>query len=212
VSKTTDDGETATERRSGASAATAKIPDEAILADLTRIARETADCLSEREYAARGEYGVTTVRRRFGSWNAAKRRAGLPTRQPERIDDADLLDDVRRVAREVEGSLAERDYADRGAYGVTTLRRRFGSWNAAKRQAGVETAGTERSTEAIADDVARVAADLDGTYVTPDAYAEYGRYPLSSLPTDAAFWDDLRSRVGLAITPLYHKVARDTDG
>lgn len=152
MSKTTDDGETATERRSGASAATAKIPDEAILADLTRIARETADCLSEREYAARGEYGVTTVRRRFGSWNAAKR------------------------------------------------------------QAGVETAGTERSTEAIADDVARVAADLDGTYVTPDAYAEYGRYPLSSLPTDAAFWDDLRSRVGLAITPLYHKVTRDTDG
>lgn len=188
-----------------------KISERELLADLRRVARETTAPLSEREYSSRGEFGVTTFRRRFGSWNAAKRRAGLQTRDPERIDDALLLDDLRRVARAVDGSVTERAYADRGEFGVTTLRRRFGSWNAAKHQAGLETERWETTTEAVGDDIARVAAELDDGYVTPDIYADRGAYPLAFLPTDEAFWDDLRKRVGLAVTPLYHKVVFDAE-
>lgn len=187
-----------------------KHTEQDLLADLRRVAGEADGPLSEREYAARGRFGVTTFRRRFGSWNAAKRRADLRTREPERIDEERLLDDVRRVARSVDGRLSERTYADEGEFGVTTLRRRFGSWNEAKRRAGLATARRESTTEAMADDIARVAGELEAGYVTPAVYAERGRYPLSALPADDAFWNDLRSRIGLSITPLYHKMVSNT--
>lgn len=192
-------------------ATTPEIPEAELLSDLKRVARLTAGVLSEREYADRGAYGVTTFRRRFGSWNAAKRRADLRTRDTGRIDDEELAADVRRVADAVDGSLSERTYADRGAYGVTTLRRRFGSWTAAKRRADAEATQAERSPESVADDIARVAGELEDGYVTPERYADRGTYRLSNLPANEPFWDDLRSRVGLAITPLYHKIVRDSD-
>jgi hypothetical protein len=200
------------DRPNGSSASDPEIGDSELLADLRRVGRETTTPLSEREYADRGRFGVSTFRRRFGSWNDAKERAGLQTRRPERIDESDLLADLRRVAAAVEGSLTERVYADRGQFGVTTFRRRFGSWNAAKRAAELTTEQPVSSTVAIGDDVARVAAEIDATYVTPEAYAERGNYPLSVLPREEPFWADLRERVGLAITPLYHKVAGDAAG
>ncbi|MFB6157334.1 MAG: homing endonuclease associated repeat-containing protein [Haloferacaceae archaeon] len=178
-----------------------------LLADLRRVDGLTSGALSEREYAAHGEFGVTTFRRRFGSWNAAKREAGLRTREAGRIDEERLLADLRRVARSVEGTVTKRAYDDRGEFGVTTFHRRFGSWNAAKREAGLETERGERTTAAMADDVARVADEVDGPYVTPESYAERGEYPVAALPAEESFWADLRDRVGLAVTPLRHKVA-----
>jgi hypothetical protein len=56
-----------------------------------------------------------------------------------------------------------------------------------------------------------VAGELEDGYVTPERYADRGTYRLSNLPANEPFWDDLRSRVGLAITPLYHKIVRDSD-
>ncbi|MFB6304628.1 MAG: homing endonuclease associated repeat-containing protein [Haloferacaceae archaeon] len=208
MSKSDDGGEQAEQ----SSAAGRRHSEEELLADLRRVAREGTGTVSERQYADAGEYGVTTFRRRFGSWNAAKRQAGLRTRDPERIDDEELLADLRRVAESAQGAVTEREYADRGRFGVTTFRRRFGSWNAAKRQAGLETERRERTTASMADDVARVAADADAEYVTPDLYAERGDYPLSVLPTDDAFWNELRDRIGLAVLPLQRKVVSESDG
>lgn len=188
-----------------------KLSEADLLADLKRVARQTTGSVSEEEYTARGAYGVTTFRRRFGSWNAAKEQAGLETRHRERISEDRLLADLRRVAETTEGPVSERTYSDVGEFGVTTFRRRFGSWSAAKRCAGLETERDESTIDDMADDVARVAADLDAGYVTPERYAEQGTYPLAALPTDEAFWDDLRDRVGLSITPLYHKVAFDAE-
>ena len=46
------------------------------------------------------------------------------------ITDNDLLDDMRRVANEKKESiLKQATYKDSGVYGVTTIIRRFGSWN-----------------------------------------------------------------------------------
>lgn len=56
------------------------------------------------------------------------------------ISDDDLLSDLRRVAsQQSEQQVKQRTYKDHGRYGVTTIIRRFGSWNAAVEAAGLET-------------------------------------------------------------------------
>lgn len=56
------------------------------------------------------------------------------------ISDEDLLNDLQRVAREQleQGGLKQRIYKEFGKYGVTTVIRRFGSWNVAVGRAGLE--------------------------------------------------------------------------
>lgn len=84
-----------------------------------------------------------TVRRRFGSWNAALRHAGIPRNSfgpgqewpRDRIIDA-MLDWVARHRR-WPTSYQWRAACDRGTRPTTQLvQTRFGSWNAAKVAAG----------------------------------------------------------------------------
>ena len=83
-----------------------------------------------------GVYAPRTYVRRFGSWNAAVRKAGFKPRHPRgRIPDAELLADLRRVADALGRRPTARDLREHGAYALATYQRRFGSWSAA-----VETA------------------------------------------------------------------------
>lgn len=130
----------------------------------------------------------------------------------QRLTEEVLLADLRQVAQDVEGELTEREYADRGRFGVTTYRRRFGSWNAAKRAAGLQTSRRPDLTdEALADDLARLAGETDQRYVTPALYAAEGTYRLSELPEDREFWESMFGRLGIQISPLYHRFVSDSE-
>ncbi len=59
--------------------------------------------------------------------------------QGARVRDVDLLDDLRRVAKEVSSStVTEAQYSARGRYDMRTVDRRFGSWNESLRAAGLD--------------------------------------------------------------------------
>lgn len=183
-----------------------------LLADLRRVAREVDGKLTEREYADRGKFGVTTYRRRFGSWNAAKRAADLGTIRRSEVPEDCLIEDLRRIDKRVEGVLTEQEYADRGKFGVTTYRRRFGSWNDAKRAAGLAVRKrVDLTEEALADDLARLVRERDQQYITPSVYEKEGRYCLSDLPDKPTFWEDMFEKVGLKITPLYQKFVSESE-
>jgi len=54
------------------------ITDDNLLSDLRRVALEQSEQqVKQLTYKAYGKYGVTTIIRRFGSWNAAVEAAGL---------------------------------------------------------------------------------------------------------------------------------------
>ena len=64
--------------------------------------------------------------------------------KPE-IADADLLTDIRAVAAELGvESLPANAYRKRGRYSATAVKRRFGTWNAAIRAAGLLSSGVRR--------------------------------------------------------------------
>lgn len=55
------------------------------------------------------------------------------------IGDDELLDDLKRVARQLDHSPSKREYGQYGEYGVSTLEHRFGCYNAAKEATGLDT-------------------------------------------------------------------------
>ena len=64
------------------------------------------------------------------------------------VSDKDLLDDLIRVANELErNQVANFEYKEKGKYGVTTIIRRFGSWNNAVAKAGLEPIKTAYNSE-----------------------------------------------------------------
>jgi 5-methylcytosine-specific restriction endonuclease McrA len=109
------------------------IVDEELLADLQRVAREHSEHgLKQRTYKEVGKFGVTTVIRRFGSWNAAVKAAGLKTTVERKVSDEKLFSALydlwvglghQPVYSEVQKPACP--------FHVATYERRFGSWRSA---------------------------------------------------------------------------------
>ena len=85
-----------------------------------------------------------TYQRHFGSWNAAKEAAGLEPvekgqgKRGPTYSDTELLQLLRDLATEIDGPLTAAALEAAEEYpSLSTYKRRFGSWTAAKAKAGV---------------------------------------------------------------------------
>ncbi len=68
------------------------ITERDLLSDLQRVAAEQSEqIVKQRTYKLFGKYGVTTVIRRFRSWNAAIEAAGLAKSVVRNVPDEDLF-------------------------------------------------------------------------------------------------------------------------
>lgn len=80
------------------------------------------------EYETHGDYGITTIAAKFGSWTNAVRKAGFTP--ATEITEEELLIDLRRIANETVGdTLLKSDYKEYGEYSPSTALRRFGTWD-----------------------------------------------------------------------------------
>ena len=127
--------------------------DDEILAELHASATRLGRSPTMREFAADPEAKVhpQTVIEHFGTWNAAKRAAGL---QPRRfITREELLDQLRELGAELGRPPTARDLeARRGRMASKSLIwHTFGSLTAALREAGFDVpVGEERLERAVA--------------------------------------------------------------
>jgi len=115
-----------------------KIPDDDLLDDLRAVAAKIGPP-SRAEYKEKGEYGSSTLERRFGSWPGALETAGLEPTTQYQIPEDELVEDLRRVASSGKGPSTQ-EYQENGHYTSGTIARRLGSgsWNEALRTAGLE--------------------------------------------------------------------------
>ena len=107
--------------------------DEDIVADLRRVSADRPSShLSWHVYKQHGRFGAETVRRRFGTWNAALARAGLSIGKRWRIPDEELFANLESIWRTL-GRQPRR--ADLDVVSSTVSKSvyefRFGSWHAA---------------------------------------------------------------------------------
>lgn len=134
------------------------ISDGDLLCDLCRVASEQSEeHLKQRTYKTHGQYGVTTVIRRFGSWNAAVKAAGLEMTVERNIPDEKLFSALCDlwVSLGRQPSYAE---VQKPAcpFHVATFERRFGSWRQAL-EAFVSYANSEKIAPPAAVAMASVA-------------------------------------------------------
>jgi hypothetical protein len=128
--------------------------DAEILDELRACAARLGRSPTMRELAADSEARVhpQTVIEHFGSWNAAKRAAGL---QPRRfISREELLDQLRSLGQELGRVPTARDIQERRGRmaSKSLIWHTFGSLSAALREAGFDVPiGEERLERAVAD-------------------------------------------------------------
>lgn len=116
----------------------AEVTREDLLDALQQLAGELGETPTAMEMNDQGEYSASQYQNEFGGWNNALREAGLELNQPRRIPNDDLLNEIRRLARELNQTPTKKQLNECGEYYSRTYRKRFGSWNEAIRQAGLE--------------------------------------------------------------------------
>jgi len=113
--------------------------DEELLADIRAVADVVERSPSLQDYRDHGEYSVTTIYRRFDSWQGAVARAGFEPRDPNtRTSNADLIDALQELADELGESPTTRQMNEHGRYWSKAYRDRFGSWGDALDAAGLD--------------------------------------------------------------------------
>ncbi|WP_436932455.1 homing endonuclease associated repeat-containing protein [Halosimplex halobium] len=111
---------------------------EDMLDEIQRLAEEVGETPTSTDMNIRGEYWASQYQDEFGGWNDALREAGFEPNQPRKIPTDDLLNEIRRLAKELNRTPTKEQLNDRGKYYGQSYLKRFGSWNEAVRQAGLE--------------------------------------------------------------------------
>lgn len=114
----------------------AAISDDALIEELRRLATELGRRPATRDMQKHGEFAAKTYHDRFGTWNAALEAAELDTSTPRHavISDEVLIDELQRLATDLERRPSENDMREHGAFAAKTYQRRFESWTDALRE------------------------------------------------------------------------------
>ncbi len=132
------------------------ISDDDLLSDIRRVASEQAEQqVKQRTYKAHGKYGVTTVIRRFGSWNGAVVAAGLEATVERNIPDEKMFSALYELwvalGRQPNYSEVQKPACQ---FHAATYERRFGSWRQAL-ESFVSFANSEDMTAPVGTEMVR---------------------------------------------------------
>lgn len=149
-----------------------KYSDEDLLDSIKALEQELGKSPSQEDIAQSDEYpDPMTYKTRFGTWNEAKRLAGVEIeRQGGEISDEELLTDLKRVDELLDGKVTQDDYREEGRYSVPSYQRRFGTWNDAKAEAGLQIGGlgSEYTEEELLTHLTGLTEELGRTPIEQD--------------------------------------------
>ncbi|ELY68839.1 homing endonuclease associated repeat-containing protein [Natrinema versiforme] len=131
-----------------------KISEKDLLEELRRLADDLGRAPKSTEMTEDGAYSTTVYATRFGSWEGALNEIGRSTDEYEkspsfRYTDEELLDQLREVADEIGKPPTAVEFDDHSDSSRTTYQNRFGSWNAALQEAGLDINRTHGEKESV---------------------------------------------------------------
>ena len=183
-----------------------KIDTDELIDALQELADELGESPTTVQMNKHGRYSPRVYRERFGSWDHAIEAAGL---DPVDIDavgptvsDAELLDELERLADELDATPTWTQMDEQGAYSPDTYRRHFGSWNAALEEIGHEPqhTSTHVSRDELLADLERLADEL-GHRPTATDIVEEGTYGLATYQRQFGSWSDAVTVAGFEPSP-----------
>jgi hypothetical protein len=192
--------------------------EEDLLADLRRVADRLDESPTVKQYKTYGKYHPSVIRNRFGTWNEAKKEAGIPVNESgsiHRVDEEDLINDLERVTEQLGESPTVRQYRAEGEYSIETFQRRFGSWNEAKEQADLKTHsqdGRHEYTDAeLLADLREFAKEVEGTPTIQQYRSRDGPSPDVLIRRFGGSWNEAVTQAGLAPNSRYGTPAHDDE-
>ena len=119
-----------------------------LIEDLKQVAQNLGKVsLTLKEYTSHGKFSYQTQKKRFGSWANALQSADLgKSKRPwggdlseTQIPKEKLINDLKKVSGQLgKKPITMSDYDTFGEFGSATVCKRFGGWNKAKKEAGLE--------------------------------------------------------------------------
>lgn len=113
-----------------------KLSEMEILQDIRSVATHIKnEALSRDEYENNGKFSSKTVESHFGTWNNAKRRAGLlinKSNNYRKISDDDLLSAIIELTKKINKMPSGNEMSAFGKYSSDVYRKRFGSFPRAR--------------------------------------------------------------------------------
>ena len=106
------------------------VEDKELLDDLVRVYKMVHSNLTKKVYNEHGKYYSSTFEKRFGSWNKAKRKAGIDDIHKVNISVQDLFQNIENIWT----SLGRQPKSDEikkplSAFSIMPYKNKFGSWN-----------------------------------------------------------------------------------
>lgn len=180
-----------------------------LLAGLQALADELGRPPSQQDMDDHGPHASKTYHDRFGGWNDALAAAGLSTdmkrsggRPP--IPEPDLIAELHQLAETLGKAPSMRNMEADGAYAPKTYLARFGSWNAALREAGFEPNIRLDIPKEEALKQLRTFADELGRTPTSEDMTRDGPYSRKLYERKFGSWNNALQAAGLPVHDEWH--------
>lgn len=112
--------------------------------ELVKAAEKVDGKLSMKDFQKHSDVSLSPIiqadKARWDSWNEAKKEAGLEIKEKgckKKYTDEELLDELRRVFYKTENYLTSQKFDEESEIYSSTISTRLGSWNEAKKKAGI---------------------------------------------------------------------------
>lgn len=169
---------------------------DALLDDLRRLADKLNRVPRTNDVREHGEYSYPTYRNQFGSWNNALDEAGFNPERAGKTSTIDLLDDLQRLANELNRVPTTEDIKQHSEYSYPTYYYRLGGLKTARELAGIHTNQRQHSTVELLSELYRLTAELGHTPTTDDM-TEHGQHSAQTYRKRFDSWTDALDQAGL---------------
>ena len=159
------------------------VPEQDIIDDLQRVADELGRTPKFEEYKDLGKFYPSTAERKFGSWNDAIKAADLEPVRYTNISHEDVVEDVERVADELDRKPEIRELRERGKYSQYVYIEH--DWQEVFRP----------SSEEIVESIQKLGEEL-GKRPTREEYRQEGEYTVSDIEHRFEYWNTAVQEAG----------------
>lgn len=119
------------------------IPEEELLEEIHRLSDELDRTPRFDDMDEYGAFSPQTYQANFGTWNAALKEAGFDLTDRVNIPEEEILEELQRLADELDRTPSGEDMVVSGKFGIKTYTRRFGTWHAAVEEIGLDPLSPE---------------------------------------------------------------------
>lgn len=176
--------------------------EEELKAEIQRLSEQLERIPRAKDMTEYGKYGENTYLRRFNSWNEALEESGMGVNKEYNISKDVLKDELLRLFQAEEQIPSSSLMNDSGRFSEAPYIDKFGSWNEALRESGIEPEFHQDIGEKeLLDELYRLESVVEKT-PTYEMMEKQGRYGKSTYERVFGSWNNALEEAGYTLNKL----------